>query len=189
MATFKIFRETALPSTLEPYALYVVAPTTKPNYIELYSTNATGTQAKRIINESDVQALINSSIANLGSIEVVDNIAQRNALNPTKNIHVYVIDATADPTVVSGSASYVYQLATSTWHKFSESESLDLDLTVYWADIVNKPTSSASAIDTAVANSHTHTNKTQLDKVGEDVNGNFTYNGSLPVINWSSVGW
>lgn len=187
MSTFKIFRETALPGTLEPYALYVIAPTAKPNYIELYASDATGASAKRIIQDTDVQTLINNAIAGLSSLEVVADIPARNALNPTTNKQVLVLDASADPTVTSGSATYVYQLSNTTWHKISESESLDVVLD--WANIQNKPTSSASAIDTAVANSHTHTNKTQLDKIGEDVNGNFTYDNTLPVIAWSSVGW
>ena len=187
MAIFKIFRETSLPGTLEPYALYVIAPTAKPDYIELYASNATGTSAKRIIQDTDVQALINASISQLSSLEVVADITARNNLNLTTNKQVLVLDASDDPTVTSGSATYVYQLATTTWHKISESESLDVVLD--WANIQNKPTSSASAIDTAVANSHTHANKTQLDKIGENASGQFTYNGSLPVISWSSVGW
>ena len=81
MSKFQIFRETALPGTLQPYALYIVAPTSKPNYIELYATNSTGTQAKRIIQDTDVQALIDASIAGLSSIEIVADIPARDALN------------------------------------------------------------------------------------------------------------
>ncbi len=187
MATFKIFRETALPGTLEPYALYVVAPTAKPDYIEIYASDATGTTAKRIIQDTDVQDLIDASLSGIGAIEVVADITARDALTPTKNLQVLVLDARADNTVTSGSATYIYQLATTTWIKISESESLDVILN--WDNIVNKPTSTASQIDTAVANSHTHANKTQLDKIGEDGDGNLTYNGSLPVIAWSSTGW
>ena len=35
MAIFKIFRETALPGTLQPYSIYIVAPAAKPNYVEI----------------------------------------------------------------------------------------------------------------------------------------------------------
>jgi len=187
MATFKIFRETALPSPLEPYSLYVVAPTAKPDYIELYASNSNGSAVKRIIQNTDVQALIDASLAGISAIEVVADITARNALNPTTNLQVVVLDASADATVTSGSATYIYRLATTEWIKISEAESMDVVLS--WDNIVGKPTSTASQIDTAVANSHTHTNKTQLDKIGEDVNGNFTYNNTLPVIAWSSVGW
>lgn len=189
MALFQIFRETALPGTLQPYSVYFVAPPGKPDYVELYVSDSTGTNAKRIIKESDVQALIEAAVAGLSAIEVVPNITARDALTPAANVHVYVLDASDDATVTGGSASYIYQLSTDTWHKFSESESLDLDLTVFWADIVNKPTSTVAEIDAAVSNSHTHANKTQLDKIGEDASGYLTYNGVLPVIAWSSTGW
>lgn len=187
MATFKIFRETVLPSTLEPYALYVIAPTTKPNYIELYATNPAGTAVKRIMQDTDVQALIDASLTGLNSIEVVNTIADRNALNPTTNKQVLVIDASADSTVESGSATYIYRVSTSSWVKISESESMDVVLN--WANIVGKPTSSVVNIDDAVTKRHEHSNKTQLDKVGENGSGQFTYNNQLPVIAWSSTEW
>lgn len=187
MPTFKIFRETALPSTIEPYSIYFIAPTSKPNYVELYVSNNTGTATRKIIDQEDIQSLINSSISQLASLQVIENITARNALNPTANTQVLVLDATGDPTVASGAATYVYRVSNTTWYKISEAESLDV--VINWANIQGKPTSTVSQIDTAVANSHTHTNKTQLDKINEDGNGNFTYNGALPVIAWSSTGW
>jgi len=143
--------------------------------------------AKRVINEADVQALIDTSISGLGSIEIVDDITARNALNPTANIQVFVIDASDDTTVTSGGATYIYRLSTTSWIKISESESLDLVLS--WANLTGKPSSSVTDIDNAVSLRHTHANKSELDKIGEDVNGNLTYNGALPVIEWTSVGW
>jgi len=187
MATFRIFRETVLPSTLTPSAVYYIAPASKPDYIEIYVTNSAGTVAKRVINEADVQALIDTSISGLGSIEIVDDITARNALNPTANIQVFVIDASDDTTVTSGGATYIYRLSTTSWIKISESESLDLVLS--WANLTGKPSSSVTDIDNAVSLRHTHANKSELDKIGEDVNGNLTYNGALPVIEWTSVGW
>lgn len=187
MADFQIFRETVLPSTLKPHALYIIAPTSKPNYIELYATTSDGSAVKRIIQDSDVQALINSSITALGQLQIVNTIPERNQLTPTTNKQVYVVDASADATVNSGGATYLYNTATSAWIKISEAESLDL--VNNWDSIVGKPTSSVTQIDAAVANSHTHSNKTQLDKIGEDINGNFTYNNALPVTAWASIGW
>lgn len=189
MTIFQIFRETALPSTLQPSSVYFIAPPSKPNYIELYVTDSTGTIPKRIIREEDIQVLIDSKISEFSSIEVVADIAERDSLNPSSNIHVYVLDASSDPTVNVGSASYIYQQSTDTWHKFSESESLEINLSFTWSEIIGKPSSSPSQIDTSVANSHTHANKTQLDKIDENVDGNFTYNGQLPLIEWTTVGW
>lgn len=61
MATFKIYREVSLPTTLEPYAIYFIAPPSKPNFVEIYVTDSTGTQAKRVIQDTDVQSMIDSS--------------------------------------------------------------------------------------------------------------------------------
>jgi hypothetical protein len=190
MTTFKVFRETALPSTLQPYAIYFVAPSAKPNYVEIYVSDATGAFAKRVITDNDVQALIDASISGLaGEMPVVADIAARNALASTltKNTQVLVLNATGDSTVTSGAATYLYRFSTTSWIKLNEAESMDLVL--QWANIQGRPTSSASAIDAAVNNSHTHANKTQLDKIGENANGLLTYSNLLPTTGWNSVAW
>lgn len=187
MATFKIFKETSLPGTLQPHAVYLIAPAARPDYVEMYVTGASASLVKRIIDAAHVQDMINASLAGVGGVEVVDNIAARNALTPSSNIQVLVLDATGDATVNSGAATYIYRLSTTTWHKISEAESQDVILS--WANITGRPTSSAAAIDTAVANSHTHTNLTELNKIGEDGNGDLTYNGSLPKMAWDSEAW
>lgn len=183
----KIFRETALPGTLQPYSMYVVAPTAKPDYIELYVTNAAGTQAKRIIDSEDIQSMIDTSISLANELLIVDDIAARNLIVPTTTKYVYVKDATGDLTVSSGGATYLYDPIATSWVKVNEAESLDVVVT--WASISGKPTSTPAAIDSAVANAHTHANKTQLDKISEDLGGNLTYDNSLPSIGWNSTGW
>lgn len=188
MATVKIHKTTALPGTLEGHAVYLIAPASKPNYVEMYVTNADGSSARRIINSDDIQAMIDASIAAANDgIEIVADIAARNALTPTNGKYVLVLDATGDPTVASGAASYVWRAATSAWIKLTEYESMDLTIT--WAMIQGKPTSSPSSIDAAVANSHIHANMTQLGKIGEDGNGDFTYNGNPPRARLETAGW
>jgi hypothetical protein len=187
MAEYKIWKETALPGTLEAHSIYLIAPAAKPDYVEVYVTGAAGTTVKRVIGQDDVQALIDASISDLGAIEVVADIAARDALSPTANIQVLVLDASADATVVSGAATYIYNFGTSAWIKIAEHESMDV--TLNWSDIVGRPSSTVEEIDDAVTKRHTHANKTELDKVGEDVNGKLTYNGALPVIAWNSTGW
>lgn len=176
MATVKIHKVTALPGVLEANSLYFVAPPGRPDFTEIYVTGTTNAVVKRLLNEADVQALIDASMAAVGSLEVVSNIAARNALAPTTNIVVLVLDATGDATVASGAATYVYRASNSTWVKISEAESLDLQLT--WASITGRPTSSPAQIDSAVSNSHTHANLTQLNLIGQDANGDLTYNGN-----------
>jgi hypothetical protein len=182
---FKVFKETAVPSTWEADAVYFIQASGS-TYMEIYTTSSTAVP-KRLINESDITALIASGITASQELKIVSDIAARNALNPTTTIAAYVIDATADTTVASGGAYYLYNPTTSTWIKTSEAESLDIVLS--WESIEGKPSSSPAQIDAAVANSHTHANKTQLDKVGEDANGNLIYDGHLPYTGWQTTNW
>lgn len=96
---------------------------------------------------------------------------------------VMVTDASEDPTVESGWAIY-RRLTNATdltdlasWQKIAEKESLDV--VVSWDNLKDKPTSTVSAIDAAVTNSHTHANKAVLDKLSEQ-DGVLYYDG-LPV--------
>lgn len=189
--TFKPSKLTAVPSLpCDPNAVFFVAPQGKPNYIEIYVSNNAGTALKRLLTDTDIQGLIDASISGLaGEMPIVADIAARNALSPTSNTQVLVLDATGDPTVTSGAATYLYQVSTTSWIKLSEAESLDLVL--QWANIQGKPTSSPTAIDTAVGNSHVHNgNLTQLNKIGENADGFFTYNNAFPKIGWEGpIAW
>jgi len=190
MTTFKPFKLTAVPTLpCAPNAIFIVAPQGKPTYIEIYVSNNAGNALKRLLTDTDVQSLIDASISGLsGEMPIVANIAARNALVLTKNTQVLVLDATGDATVASGAATYLYRFSTTSWIKLSEAESLDLVL--QWTNIQGRPTSSPSAIDTAVSNSHTHTNQTQLNKIGENVDGFFTYNNALPKTAWEgTIAW
>lgn len=187
MAIYQVFKETTLPGTLDAHSIYLVAPAARPDYVEMYVTGSSASTVKRIIDATRVQEMIDASVGGISGIGIVDDIAARDALSPTTNLQVFVLDASGDSTVTSGGATYLYRLSNTTWYKISEAESMDLVVT--WASITGKPTSSAAAIDAAVSNSHTHANKTELDKIGEDVNGNLTYDGSLPVIEWTSEAW
>lgn len=192
MSTLKIFKETALPQSLQANSLYFIAPPAKPDYVEIYITGTDSSVVKRVLNQADVEALIATAIAGIGpaginNLHVVDTIAARDALAPTENIIVLVTDATGDNTVASGGATYVYDVSKTLWKKIGETESMDLVLS--WNNINNRPTSAVADIDDAVTKRHTHTNKSSLDKVGEDQNGDFTYNGSHPKIHLDSENW
>ena len=187
MAAVKIYRETALPGTIQANSVYLIAPAGSPNYVEMYVTGTSASTVKRIINEDDIQAMISASLAGLSGLEIVADIAARNALTPNNGSMALVLDATGDATVQTGAATYVYQLSTTTWIKIAEHESLDLILE--WSALRHKPTSAVADIDDAVSKKHTHANKTQLDKIGEDGDGLLTYNGLLPKIAWDSTAW
>lgn len=172
MASFRIERVTALPGVLTANTIYMVS--VSADVFEFYATGNSAT-ARRILNQTDIEALIDAAVAGLSGVSVVADIAERDALTLTANTQVFVIDATADATVASGGATYIYRESNSTFTKISESESLDLVL--QWASIQGRPSSSAAQIDSAVSNSHTHANKTQLDLIGQNAGGDLTYNG------------
>jgi hypothetical protein len=182
----QLFRETALPPVLIPYSIYMIAPTARPDYVEIYVTDNQGA-AKRVINQADIETLISDAISDAKELLIVADITSRDALTPTYSQYVFVIDAIGDTTVAIGGATYLYNTDTSAWIKISEAESMDVVLN--WTDIVGGPTSSPVDIDAAVAAAHTHLNKTQLDKIDEDADGNFTYDGKLPLTGWSSTNW
>lgn len=184
MTPFKIFRETALPSPLQAYAIYLVAPPGEADYVEMYVTDATGSKARRIVNDKDIKAMIAESLAAAGQLAVVEDIAARDRIAEPKG-EVYVVNAAADPSVSKGGARYLYH--NSQWLKIAETESMDLVLT--WGGMQGKPASSTADIDDAVTKRHTHANKTQLDKIGEDGSGNLTYGGSAVATAWASTGW
>lgn len=187
MATYRIYKETALPGSLTAHSIYLIAPAAHPGYLEIYVTDAAGTAHRRTPTIPDIEGLIADALGSVSQIEIVDNIAARDALTVYNGLQALVLDASADATVDAGAATYIYRSSTTSWIKISEAESLDVAIT--WAALSRKPTSAVADIDDAVTKRHTHTNKTQLDKIGEDVNGDFTYNGGLPVIAWTSTAW
>ncbi len=187
MSVLKLHKVTAMPATLEEHSVYLVAPPGRPDYVEMYVTSADGLSVRRIINESDIQAMIDASVSGIQTgIEIVTDITARNALTPANGKYVLVLDATADPTVTSGAASYVWREATSEWIKLTDYESLDM--TISWDMIQDRPSSLPSAIDAAVANSHAHSNMSLLAKIGEDSYG-FLYDGQPPRARLETAGW
>lgn len=69
-------------------------------------------------------------------MRIVNTIADRDKITDKfENLRVYVKDATADSTVKSGGADYLYD--GSTWIKTGEAESLDLVLS--WDNVSDKP--------------------------------------------------
>jgi hypothetical protein len=187
MATLKVFKETALPGTLEANSIYFISDSGNANFVEIYVTGTTGTVSRHVSTRADIQTMIDNSMAAINELTIVANIAARDALAPTKTMYVYVENATGDATVSSGGATYLYKLSNTTWIKVSEAESLDVVLN--WSAIQGKPTSSAANIDSAVSASHSHANKTQLDLVGQNGGGELTYNSVQVKTEWGNTGW
>lgn len=177
---------TALPATLVPNTVYLVGAGAADE-LRLYMTNSAGTATRHIVDKSEIQTMITNAVTGYGNAVVVADIAARDALAPTSIQIAVVKNATADPTVPVGAATYVYDLALTTWIKIAEHSAIDLVPT--WSALQDKPTSTVAAIDDAVAKAHVHANKVQLDEISEDANQNFMFRGEYPRARLETVGW
>lgn len=184
MAKLNVFKETSLPGTLAPNSLYLIL---NGDYCESYVSNSAGV-GKLVGNTTMINELITAAGAGTATneLEIVADITARDALSLAQNTLVLVEDASADATVDSGAALYIYKQSTDTYSKLTEYESLDV--IVNWTDIVGRPNKTKLEIEQAVDASHTHANKPQIDKVGEDGDGDITYGGE-PVMQTKTTNW
>ncbi len=183
MDPLKFYKVTSLPGTLVANAMYFVI---NGSYSESYITNSSGV-AKSIGNSVMINALIDAKLSAYNTLEIVADITARDLLNTRDyNFLCLVVDATGDLTVASGSALYAFKNSDNTFTKVAEYESMDV--IVDWSNITNRPVSSVANIDDAVTKKHSHSNKPELDLIGEDVAGNMTYNGE-PVQRFETTNW
>lgn len=169
----KIRKVTALPGTYEASTMYLVQGA-EAGLMDIYVSSSDGLSVRHIISKSEITTMISNALSGFNSATVVADITARNALAPTVNTQALVLDATGDPTVSSGAATYIYDTGTTTWYKISEMESLDL--VINWTDIVGRPTASVAAIDDAISKAHVHANKLVLDGIS-DIGGALAYTG------------
>lgn len=131
-------------------------------------------------NGVDVETRVNTlerAMAGTATMRIVDDIAGRDALKSKGLIpgdQVWVIDASADETVESGGAKYLYMLD-GAWLKVAEAESMDV--VCEWNHIQGKPESTPQAIDLAVASKHTHDNIETISHLSDDGTGRLMYKG------------
>lgn len=169
-----ISRVNALPETLAAETIYLVKTGSE---LTLTVTGEDAAVVATTVSKADVNTAISTAIGDLemsNSVEFAADIDARDAMGLTKSAFVYVADATMDETVSDGAAMYLYDLANTTWHKVTEYESLDLELS--WDNIDGKPNRSVEEIDDAVAASHIHENMDVLLQLS-DVDGKLQYNG------------
>jgi len=186
MAKILFHKVASLPVTLEADSFYYVE---NGDYAESYITDDAGV-AKAMGNSVMIQEIA-TEILSGAAFQIVADITARDAIvTGSTPFMVLVADASGDPTVSTGGALYAWQPGSpGSYLKVAEYESMDI--TLNWSDIVGGPTSTPAQIDTAVTNSHTHTNKTDiLDNLGEDVDDLLTFNGSLVgVTEWTTLAW
>lgn len=113
MAEVQFYKVNALPATLCPNSWYVVI---NGDFAETYVTTNNGIP-KLVGNSTMIDEVVSNYITSYSNIQGVANIAARNALAPTTPTLAYVIDAHSDPTVGSGSATYVW--FSGAWYKIS----------------------------------------------------------------------
>lgn len=186
MTQLRIERVLALPETKTGSTLYFVKAA-DADLAEIFLTSTDGTEVRHLINKSEIQTIVNTAVGNFNNLLLATDIAARDLLAPTKNVLVLVTDATGDATVHAGAALYFYDFSSTTYTKVAEYESLDV--TLEWANVQNKPLSAVDAIDDAVAKKHAHVNAAQLAKIGEDGEGNLTYNGTQPGVPLAVAAW
>lgn len=172
--------------TYQAHTMWLV-PSTTSGYLDIYISNADGTAVNKSITMDTVTNAIALALANYGNTIIVNNIAERDALTLTAITQVYVLNATADNTVATGAAIYLFNPTGSVWTKIQELATIDAVVT--WSSIQNGPSATPAAIDDAVAKKHAHTNSTQLAKVGEDAEGFPTYGGNNLHVLMSVAGW
>lgn len=179
----KFIKASTLPGTLDPNSFYFIENGT---YAESYLTNSAGV-ARMIGNTAMITAISSQLVTAATSIHVVANIAERDSLTLSFNAMVLVLNAVGDPTVASGAATYFYRHSNTSYTKIAEYESMDV--VVQWASINGKPSSAVVDIDDAVTKRHSHTNKAQLDKIGQDAEGHLTYDGEAVSAHWNTNNW
>lgn len=180
---------TSLPSELNPNSFYYLE---NNDYAESYITDASGT-AKAIGNSAMIRDIVSSEIRDLAlngiqTIDFAKDIGARDVMTSkaSSNLLILVIDASADPTVEEGSALYAFDHTLNETYKVAEWESMDISLK--WEDIDGKPTSSVAQIDLAVTQTHTHANKTTLDKLSEQ-DGELLFAGEALAPQWATKNW
>lgn len=124
--------------------------------------------------------LLERGLAGNTTTTIVENLAERALITgKIPGDKCYVIDATDDPTVDKGGATYIWMPAKGDdppyWRKLGEDESQDFALA--WENIGGRPTSDPAAIDGAVKAAHEHANKALLDALTADAENRLCLNG------------
>ena len=183
MAFLNFERVNALPATLTASTMYMVKGA-DASLLELvvagneYPDPVSGLptfDTRHILNKSEITTMISTALADFNSVEVVSDIAARDALPDDSSFMCLVLDATADPSVESGAATYVWHEAAGEWVKVGEMGSLDV--TLQWNMIQGRPNSTSAQIDDAVSKAHSHANIDVLNGLSVNGGGNLMFNG------------
>ena len=194
----QISKVSALPAVASRQAntMYLVGNTANADSLEIHMTSSDGLTTLHVPTKTEISAMIGGQISSFNNIRVVATYADMAALvAENRSMVVMVLDATGDATVTVGGAAYVLQATgtveapAATYYKIYEFESLNENFVLNWSAIVGKPTSSAAAIDDAVAKAHSHANVALLDGLATNGNGDLTLNGVTVGTVLINAGW
>lgn len=160
--------------------------------LQIYMSDSTGDTVRHILGEAEIAQKISDAVAGLNDVQVVADIAARDAMTAAltaagDTVQVLVLDATADVTVSTGAATYIFDGVGAAWHKISEAESMDLSLS--WESLTGKPASSVADIDDAVAKRHSHANLADLNKLSTNGDDELFVNGKQVEAALATVQW
>lgn len=167
----EFIRATVLPEAgagRKPDAIYAVKAAGQTTF-DLFITGSTPEKLFSLTTHEEIRLMINQSVSGMAQTFNVPELRERDYLvddgKLTKDGLVFVDDATLDPDIESGGAAYHYSVADNSFTElFRYGASSEGQLT--WQSITGGPLSSPAAIDKAVQDSHTHTNKDTLDRIG-----------------------
>lgn len=185
MSTLNILRVTELPAELLPHALYVIK-STEFGLAEMVFTDREANPLK-IIDSTVVATMISGSLGRASTIDIVDTIQDRDALEFQNNSMVYVINA-APEGQLPYSALYAYKHQTEQYFLlFKTDGNGDVIDNVLWSQLQGAPESTPEQIDAAVNNSHSHENISVLENISEGDDGQLLYKGE-PILTIKVIG-
>lgn len=117
--------------------------------------------------------LLERAITGQTRAHIVADIEARDQLAANTGDTCFVKDASGDPTLEKGSASYIRE-ADGAWFKTAEAESMDVVLE--WDAIEGRPKSEPADIDLAVEARHRHDNAETLARLS-DQDGKLAFDG------------
>lgn len=172
---FIIQRVSTLPSDKQVNTLYIerVAGTTEAQLTFVGDTpDSIATTYGKYAAGIDIAEAVGKATA----VFVFSDVeSMRGSQGPSKDAIAFVKDASGDEVVTGVSAVYFYEAASATWLLAMNGDGSETSTN--WDDIVGRPLASATAIDSAVTESHTHENKQVLDLIGVNTENTLTYNG------------
>ena len=170
----KILNAMPAQADLVPSCMYIIKGT-EADEANVHFSDSNGAMSVELMNTAKITTKISTALSTFSQSIFVTNIADRNALALTRSVVIMVADASADSTVGSGGAAYMFNADTGTYTKIYEFEGMDV--TPQWDNIVGKPTSTTAQLDDMATNGHSHANAAILDATTESADGNLVYNG------------